>query len=534
MCGIFAYIQEGGFSANDLEIIEKYFACIKHRGPDHTSSVILEKSGFSIFLGFHRLAIIDPSPETNPLLQDDGVYLVCNGEIYNYRYLIDKYNLPVKTGSDCEVILQLYKHHRGLWPEILEELDGVFAFVLYDHNSGEIFASRDRMGVRPMFEAKALDGLKYAFASEGKAIPLDTARPYPPGESKYISLGIAKSRNDWQDCNTQWVKEGAYFNASYVIAQTFIRELLIESVRKRLTADRPVGFLVSGGLDSSLVAAIAHRLLGKKITTFAIGLPESPDLKAAAKVAAMLDSDHHEVLMTTDEITTAIPDVIYYNESYDITTTRASIPMYLLCKYIRENTDIKVIFSGEGADELFGGYLYFHNAPSPAAFQKESARVMRDLYNYDVRRGDRMISAWGLELRVPFLDADLISFVQHLDPAHKMPHNHTIEKAILRRAFDGYLPDTVLYRQKEAFSDGVGYNSVAALKQYAADNQPVEPNRTLSFAAKPKTDEARLYYSLFRKYYADRPGMYISYYWMPMWNDVDDPSATVLGTHKKS
>lgn len=534
MCGIFAYIQRGNFSDEDLKIINKYFARIKHRGPDHTSSVTLNKFGYAVFLGFHRLAIIDTSPETNRLLQDDNVYLVCNGEIYNYHYLIEKYHLPVCTGSDCEVILQLYNHYPQQWPEILEELDGVFAFVLYDHNTGAIFASRDRFGVRPMFEGISSTAL--AFASEGKAIPLVTVRPYPPGQLKIINLSESETRQQWITQRQSWIKSGAYFNTNYVTAQTVIRKLFIEAVRKRLVADRPIGFLVSGGLDSSLLAAVAQRLLGKKVTTFSIGLPGSPDLIAAAKVAAFLGSDHHEVIISTEEIIKALPKVVYHNESYDITTTRASIPMYLLCKYIREETDIKVIFSGEGADELLGGYLYFHKAPSHQAFQGETERLMKELYKYDLVRGDRTVSAWGLEIRVPFLDADLVNFVTHLDPAHKMPQAGSIEKAIIRGAFDDYLPDSILHRQKEAFSDGIGYNSVSALKQYAAQNTTVKdvlPNDLLFFqTAQPKTDEARLYYSLFTNHYSDRPGLYTQYYWMPMWHeDVDDPSATVLDTH---
>ncbi len=349
----------------------------------------------------------------------------------------------------------------------------------------------------------------------------------------------------------------AYLNVPYSPAQNIVRELFTEAVRKRLVADRPIGFLVSGGLDSSLVASVAQRLLGKRITTFSIGLPNSPDLLAARKVATYLNSDHHEVVITVNDILKALPDVIYHDESYDITTIRASIPMYLISKYIRANTDIKVIFSGEGADELLGGYLYFHKAPTPQAFQDETMRLMQDLYQYDVLRGDRTTSAWGLEIRVPFLDADFHSFVSNLDPAHKMPQDaHTIEfaerfgyfsraaarrpkykieKAILRHAFAGYLPDEILHRQKEAFSDGVGYSSVAALKKLAADTAEQRAGRCLELVpntAHPVTEEAQLYYLLFREHYSDRPGLHTGYYWMPSWHgDVTDPSATVLESH---
>lgn len=528
MCGIFAYIQRGEISNTDQKIVEEYFSLIKHRGPDHTSSIKLHGNGCTIFLGFHRLAIIDPSPTSHPLLKDDNVYMVCNGEIYNYRYLIDKYSLPVKTGSDCEVILQLYKNQPHLWPNVLQELDGVFAFVLYDQNKGKIIVSRDRIGVRPLFEA--VDNRALTFASEGKAVVLDTVRPYPPGLFKEISLSDIEAHQQWAVEQHDWVYRSKRFNTEYTSAQAIVRELFTEAVRKRLVADRPIGFLVSGGLDSSLVAAVAQKLLGKKITTFSIGLHDSPDLKAAAKVAQFLGSDHYEVIVSTQDIVEALPHVIYYNESYDITTTRASIPMYLISKYIKEHTDIKVVFSGEGADELLGGYLYFHQAPNYQEFQQETERLMKDLHKYDVLRADRMISAWGLELRVPFLDADLLTFVTGMDPAHKMP-NGKIEKEILRRAFDGYLPESVLYRQKEAFSDGVGYNSVNALKEYASLNK-THVEQLLPNTAHPHTDEANLYYLLFSNHYLKRANLYTSYYWMPKWHNVTDPSATFLEIHK--
>lgn len=529
MCGIFAYAQRGILSTEDKNVLDNYFNRIKHRGPDHTSSVVIESSEFTVMLGFHRLAIIDPSERSNELLRDGDVYMVCNGEIYNYQYLIKKYDLPVKTGSDCEVILQLYKHWKHCWPDIINEFDGVFSFVLYDRTTNELHVSRDRIGVRPLFVGKTSTELCYA--SEGKAVPLESVQPYQPGNYQIVKL----NDNGHMDMlSTRWLKANNYSNVPYITAQTIIRELFTEAVRKRLVSDRPIGFLVSGGLDSSLVAAVAQRLLGQRITTFSIGLMGSPDLQAAQKVAKWLDSDHHEVIISPNDILEALPHVIYHNESYDITTTRASIPMYLIAKYIREHTDIKVIFSGEGADELLGGYLYFWKAPSYNAFKLESQRLVHELYKYDVLRSDRTTAAWGLELRVPFLDADFMNFIMNLDPAHKMPQTHTIEKAIMRRAFDGYLPDSVLYRQKEAFSDGIGYNSVASLKKYA-ESQSKRCDELVPNTAKPDTTEAHLYYFLFREHYAACPGLHTPYYWMPAWHDhVTDPSATVLENHNSS
>ena len=521
MCGIFFFSHRG---AIDKKAIYDYFNCIKHRGPDHTSYVILSKFGYTVFLGFHRLAIIDPSPKTNSILVDEEVYLACNGEIYNYRYLIDKYKLPIKTGSDCEVILQLYKHHPQRWPRILQELDGVFAFVLYDQNIGSLFISRDRIGVRPLFEA--MNDTTITFASEAKAVPLCNVTPYPPGVYKHINL--LDTLSIVEEC--KWYDYSSFSNVSYVTAQEIIKTLFTDAVKKRLVADRPIGFLVSGGLDSSLVAAVAQRLIGKKITTFSIGLSGSPDLVAAAKVATFLGSNHHEIIISTDDIIKALPKVVYHAETFDITTIRASIPMYLISKYISENTDCKVIFSGEGADELFGGYLYFHKAPSFQEFQSETECLINELYKYDVLRADRTTAAWGLELRVPFLDVDLLNFVTSIDPVHKMAHTHKIEKAILRDAFHGYLPNEILYRQKEAFSDGVGHKSVEALKEHAAGvcaDWENLPNHALV-----TTDEARLYYFIFREYYCECTGLYTEYYWMPRWQkDVTDPSATCLEEH---
>jgi asparagine synthase (glutamine-hydrolysing) len=529
MCGIFAYIQRQ--KVIDLQTVQQQFQKIKHRGPDYTSSKLLQKNGYEIFLGFHRLAIIDPAVRSNFLLEDQGVYLICNGEIYNYQYLVDKYSLQMTTGSDCEVILQLYHSQPNLWPNILHELDGVFAFVLYDHNQGRIFASRDRYGVRPMFIASTDSVL--TFASEAKAISERTVKPFSPGLVKEVLLDNL-SLNYLPHSQYIWHRQGSYFHLDYSSAQVIVRELFTAAVKKRLMSDRPIGFLVSGGLDSSLVASVASRLLNQQITTFSIGLPGSPDLIAARKVADYLKSDHHEIHLTLDQIVATVPDVVYQNESYDITTTRASIPMYLLAKWIRTNTDIKVIFSGEGADELLGGYLYFWKAPGYKEFQKESQRLITDLYKYDVLRGDRTTAAWGLELRVPFLDADFVNFVLNLDPAHKMPATHDIEKALMREAFRGYLPDEILFRQKEAFSDGVGYNSVGALKQ-AADIWAAgvtHPQVWLDESPEPTTNEGFMYLHYFLQHYVSQPDLRINYYWMPKWqHDVTDPSATVLSEH---
>lgn len=527
MCGIFAVVQQGTFSKNDKKTMNNHFQMIKYRGPDHTSSVILKYNEYSIFLGFHRLAITDTSKVSDNLLSDNGVYIICNGEIYNYEYLSKKYNLIRKTGSDCEVILQLYRSVPELWPNILQELDGVFSFVLFDNNKGLIYVSRDRFGVRPLFIGK--DDNSISFASEGKAIPHTTAEQFLPGVFQSFSLN-----GDFEINTFKWHIQSPYFNIPLNSSKVIIKELFIEAVRKRLNADRPIGFLVSGGLDSSLVAAVAQAILGKQITTFSIGLQGSPDLIAAAKVSAFLKSNHHEIIISTTDIINALPKVIYHNESYDITTTRASIPMYLLTKYISENTDIKVIFSGEGSDELLGGYLYFHNAPSFNDLQNETIRLLKELYKTDVLRSDRMISGAGLEGRFPFLDASFTSFISGLDPSFKFPTKEKLEKHLLRSAFQGYLPDEILWRKKEAFSDGVGSDSVKSLKDYAQKTVLIDLSNHVSNKAQPFTFESQLYFNIFLEHYKHKIGLYNDYYWMPKWsNESSDPSATVLNVYNK-
>lgn len=523
MCGIFAYFNKQP-DENTVKLAKESRDVIKYRGPDHSSYETLYRNGIMISLAFHRLAIIDTSEKSDSMLHDGGVYLTCNGEIYNYKFLIKKYSLDMHTGSDCEVILQLYRRDPGLFPDILQELDGVFAFVLVDYERGQVIAARDRLGVRPLFIGEST-GTAIGFASEGKALKLlQNSEQFTPGQCLFFDM------NDWSTRVVRWFHLEGHLNMDYKVSQNIVRELLVAGVRKRLMSDRPIGFLLSGGLDSSLVASIASRHLAEPITTFSIGLPGSPDLIAAKKVAQYLNSIHHEIVVSTQDILAALPKVVFHDETYDITTIRASIPMYLLAKYIRERTDIKVIFSGEGSDELFGGYLYFHKAPSPQEFQAETHRLLRELYKFDLLRGDRTTAAWGLEIRVPFLDAALLSVVAQMEPTLKMPREG-VEKALLRDAFKGYLPDEILCRQKEAFSDGVGYSSVASLKSRAEKEHSELKSHPPKGVAHPHTPESNMYWHLFKDHYT-HPGLHTEYYWMPRWHhNVTDPSATVLGVH---
>jgi len=512
MCGIFSK-----FIRSDNPNILAGNA-ISHRGPDACIKVELKNTD----LIFHRLAIIDPSEKSNVILNSNGVYLLCNGEIYNYRSLIHKYNLNSEPGSDCRVILELY--HLFQNPALfVNELDGVFAFVIYDQNKQVIYAGRDRYGVRPLFKYYSKEQT-LAFSSEAKAFPNDSDALINPVKPGTLEKWIATEYKFEMSSMEKWFDPVVHPNhLDYSTSILFIRQYFTEAVRKRLMSDRPIGFLLSGGLDSSLVASVASRLLSNRITTFSIGLENSPDLIAARKVARFLDSIHHEIIITQQDITSIIEQVVFHTETFDTTTIRASIPMFLLAKYISQNTNIKVIFSGEGADELFGGYLYFKKAPNLVEFQKETERLVSELYMYDVLRGDRTTAAWGLELRVPFLDADFSRFVMEIDPLFKMTK---LEKKVLRDSFHGFLPDEILMRQKEAFSDGVGTGSIQALKEYAV--------RTVTETFNGRTPEQELYYQLFEKYYSSMTDIKIEKYWMPRWcgNNVKDPSATVLDVYK--
>lgn len=527
MCGIFACIHKST-SKVSVDKLQEGFDKIQHRGPDSSTwKTITTAAGHrTAHLGFHRLAIIGESDE---ILQDGrGVYAVCNGEIYNYKHLIKKYNLQMNSESDCEVIVQLYQKFGGLTRKLIDEFDGVFAFVLWDSTKEIFIAARDRIGVRPLFWAIDNNNVYY-FASEAKAIQhVTTVEQFRPGyvfespNTLYSFVGGGTTNN----C----------VHATFDTCKIVLRELLTRAVEKRFMSDRPIGFLVSGGVDSSLIAAIANRISPHKITTFSIGLENSSDLIASRVVADFLQSNHHEVIITPAQIVDAIPNVVRQLETYDITTIRASIPMYLLSKFIRKNTPIKVIFSGEGADELFGGYLYSHKAPSLEAFSKDCERLMNELHVYDVLRGDRATAAWGLEIRVPFLDIDFMNFVRNMDPYWKMPSTFGVEKHILRDAFKDHLPKSILERQKQAFSDGVGYNSVETIKTHAATVMAASPAINIKNGANPVTAEGKLYFDLFSKHYKSCPLLYPSKYWMPQWCDnVTDPSATVLlDIHKKN
>ena len=442
---------------------------IRHRGPDWSGVY----SDTKVVLSHERLAIVDPQSGRQPLFsKDHNLVLAVNGEIYNHKELRKELNdYEFLTYSDCEVILALYRN-KGI--DFIEDLNGIFAFALYDKETGAYLIARDHMGIIPLYMGWDKSGNFYV-ASELKALEgvCNKYQEFLPGHYLYSKEGQELRqwyKRDWTsyDC----VKEN-------VSDSTILRKALEDSVHRQLMSDVPYGVLLSGGLDSSIIAAITKKFASKRIESddkqqawypqlhsFAIGLAGSPDLAAARKAADHIGSVHHEINFTVQEGLDAIRDVIYHLETYDVTTVRASTPMYLLARVIK-SMGIKMVLSGEGADEIFGGYLYFHKAPNPKAFHEETVRKLGKLHLYDCLRANKSLAAWGIEGRVPFLDKEFMDVAMRLNPKDKMACNGKIEKWILRKTFEDYLPEIIAWRQKEQFSDGVGYSWIDTLKAVA-------------------------------------------------------------------
>ena len=526
MCG-FVFTSYEGTKQKEFD---KGFQKIYHRGPDN-ESVTVQRGGI---WGFHRLAIMDLSNRGNQPFMHNGSELMCNGEIFNYQELekLVKDIYEFHSESDCEVLLPLYEKF-GI--EIMVKmLDAEFAMVLYDGKTGEVMAARDPIGIRPLFYGFEKETGKISFSSEAKGL-IDFCRgvkPFPPGH--YYKDGEFHSYNDIADPKVIVDEEIETITKK-------IKDKLEAAVIKRLHSDAPIGFLLSGGLDSSLVCAIAQKHLKKPIKTFAIGMETDPiDLKYAGEVAEYLGTEHTEVRIAKDDVLGALRDVIYHLESWDITTVRASIGMYLICKYIHENTGLKVLLTGEVSDEIFG-YKYTDFAPTPAEFQKEAQKRIRELYLYDVLRADRCIAAHSLEARVPFGDIDFVNYVMSVNPEKKM-NKYNKGKYLLRKAFEGeeYLPDSILYREKAAFSDAVGHSMVDYLKEYAEAKYSEEDlkNAADKYPYKtPFTKESLLYKEIFEEFYPGNAD-WIKDFWMPNreWEGcrVDDPSARVLSNYGDS
>ena len=466
-----------------------------------------------------------------PFSYDDKV-LVCNGEIYGFRDIkieLLKKGYSFKSDSDCEILLPLFKEF-GF--EMFSKLDAEFALIIYDKKEDKIIAARDPLGIRPLYYGKSKSNDTYIFASEPKILVdlVEDIFPFPPGYyfdgEKFIQYSFI---TDVESKHTRMRD-----------VEKNIHSLLVEGVRKRLDSDAPIGFLLSGGLDSSLVCSIATKILKKPIETFAIGMEKDAiDLKYAKEVADYLKTNHHEVIITRDDVISSLEEVIYNLATYDITTIRASVGMYLLCKYIHENTDIKVLLTGEISDELFG-YKYTDYAPNPEEFQKESKKRIDEIHMYDVLRADRCISSNSLEARVPFGDLAFVKYVMEIDPKIKM-NRYNKGKYLLRKAFEGdYLPKDILYREKAAFSDAVGHSLVEDIKEFAEDyytDEEFEINRKKYTFAQPFTKESLMYREIFEKYYPGQAHM-IKDFWMPnkSWKgcDVDDPSARFLKNYGDS
>jgi len=526
MCGFSVYT--GGDKMLRLSVVSE-FQKIKYRGPDNSVACDFGDNGW---MGFHRLKIIDTSDEGNQPLIHKKIHLVANGEIYNYQSLMEEFRdkYEFQSESDCEVIIPMFRELGML--ETARRLDAEFVCVIYDADLDKYFAARDPVGIRPMFYGYASDG-KIMFASEMKALSdlCDEVNPFPPGHiydgDQFVRFtDIAKV-----DSYTEDEMEEVFFQ---------INKLLTKGVEKRLHADVPVGFLCSGGLDSSLVCAIAARKMDKPIKTFAVGIDKDPiDTKYARIVADYLGADHTEVLFTKQDIFDTLSTLIYNIETYDITTIRASMGMFLVSKYISENTDIKVLMTGEIADEIFG-YKYTDFAPTPDAFQKEAEKRLQEIHMYDVLRADRSISSNGLEARVPFGDLEFVKYIMSIPPEKKM--NFTgIGKYILRKAFEGdYLPHDILYREKAAFSDAVGHSVVDNLKAYAEEmysDGDLRAAKHKYLHATPISKESLMYRDIFESHFPCRSEV-VADFWMPNkdWDncDVNDPSARVLPNYGKS
>lgn len=520
-----------GWCARDAacEQFEKGFARTLSRGPDDTRIVDTGKG----LLGFHRLAIMGLTPSGMQPFTLGKSYAVCNGEIYGFAEW--KKELAAKgytfvSDSDCEILLPMYQEY-GV--DAFAKLDAEFACILYDGESGEYIAARDPIGIRPLYYGYDEKGA-IVFASEPKNLVgiVREIRPFPPGhyykQGKFYCYRDIAGVEEVSDDGLERVCDN-------------IREKLVKGVEKRLVSDAKVGFLLSGGLDSSLVCAIAQKKSKAPIKTFAIGMSsDAIDLKYARQAADFIGSDHTEVYMTPEEVLSSLERVIELLGTFDITTIRASIGMYLVCKAIHEQTDIRVLLTGEISDELFG-YKYTDFAPSAEAFQKESQKRIRELHEYDVLRADRCISVNSLEARVPFGDLDFVEYVLSINPALKL-NTYGKGKYLLRHAFEkgGYLPEEILWREKAAFSDAVGHSMVDYLKAYAENKYTDEEFFRLKERythAKPFTKESLLYREIFEKYYPDQ-GKMITGFWMPNreWAgcNVNDPSARVLSNYGAS
>ena len=479
---------------------------IRHRGPDWSGIFSNDKA----LIGHERLAIVDPTSGNQPLFSEDGRYvLAANGEIYNHKELRQQFEgkYKFKTASDCEVILALYQE-KG--PAFVDEMNGIFGFAIYDTQEDTYFVARDHMGIIPLYMGWDQHGTFYV-ASELKALEgvCTKIELFPPGH--YLS---SSDEAPVQWYTRDWMEYDQVKDSNTNIED--IHDALAAAVRRQLMSDVPYGVLLSGGLDSSVTSALAKLYASKRVESddkqaawwpqlhsFSVGLEGSPDLAAAQKVADHIKTVHHEVKFTIQEGLDAIRDVVYNLETYDITTIRASTPMYLMARAIK-SLGIKMVLSGEGADELFGGYLYFHKAPTAKDFHEETVRKLDKLHQYDCLRANKSLAAWGIEGRVPFLDKEFMDVAMRINPKDKMINQERMEKWVVRKAFEKYLPESVAWRQKEQFSDGVGYNWIDTLKEVveAAVSDEQMANAQYRFPKQTPQNKEEFYYrSIFEEHF---------------------------------
>lgn len=544
MCGIFLYYG----SDNTSHRIYNQFMKSKDRGPDNSSIYIEEKC----FIGFHRLMINDLSLNGNqPMIQNETI-LICNGEIYNFNELIKKYSLKCESKSDCEVIILLYNKLKNMYPneeaihQLCNELDGEFAFIIYDKILKKIIIARDRYGVRPLFYGfnKIDEICNIGFSSELKNIDelFDNVEQFKPSTYKIIDIcnvlhdidnTYYKITEEYNDIDNQYI----YNKDEEETCLIKIKGALEKAVEKRLVSDVPMCALLSGGLDSSLVCGIITNIIGRgKLDTFSIGLRGSTDLYYAKKVAEHIGSIHHEVIVTKEDMLDSIEEVIKNIESYDITTVRASVPNYLIAKYINDTTEFKCVFSGEMSDEMMGGYLYFNKTSNGLEFAKECDRLLENICYFDNLRADKCISSNQLEARVPFSDHYLAKIIQSINPELRKC-NDKIEKYLLRKAFDktNIIPDEILWREKEAFSDAVSskedswYKTIQSYIDTKITDKEFNDNAKKYKYCTPETKEAYYYRMIYNKYYKNQKT--IPHFWLPKkeWCGVMlDPSAREL------
>ena len=553
MCGIVCAFNLKGdkdlIRSNVLEMAQK----VRHRGPDWSGIY----SSDNAILAHERLAIVDPTSGKQPILSEDGLKVIAvNGEIYNHKNLKNSFvaDYNFRTESDCEVILALYEK-KGI--NFLNDLNGIFAFALYDSSNDKYLIARDHMGIIPLYMGWDKDDIFY-ISSELKSLEgvCDKIELFPPGH--YLESSTMKLIK-WYD--PEWVSYNHVKNSKTSIKA--IHDSLSAAVKRQLMSDVPYGVLLSGGLDSSITSALAKKFASKRIESndkqdawypqlhsFSVGLKDAPDLKAARIVADHIGTIHHEINFTVQEGIDAIRDVIYHLETYDITTIRASTPMYLIARAIK-SLGIKMVLSGEGADELFGGYLYFHKAPNAKEFHEETVRKLDKLHQYDCLRANKSLAAWGIEGRVPFLDKEFIDVAMNINPEDKMIKNGRIEKWVLREAFKDYLPESVLWRQKEQFSDGVGYSWIDSLKDLVykeVSDHNLENASKIFPINTPRNKEEYYYRSIFTNHFSsDAAAMSVpsvpsvacstpqALEWDEAFKNMNDPSGrSISNIHNKS